>query len=159
MWEFLVIEHRAHIQHAILFSLCVFAWLKGDGPEKWIANVLIGMVVLNSTLHLLFPHDDNFDRIIASHLFLDLIVLAALVPIALRANRIYPLCILAAQLLAVVMHFNRGLAPEGMEFAYWLLTRVPSYIQIIALATGLYLHRRRARRYGPYRSWRTSSHP
>lgn len=158
MWEFLFIEHRAHIQHAILFSLCVFAWLKGDGPEKWSANILSGMVVLDYALHWTFQHSDHFDRIVLSHLLLDLLVLVALIPVAVRANRIYPLCILAAQLLAVVMHLNRGLAPEGMEFAYWLLTRVPSYIQIIALATGLYLHRRRARRYGPYRSWKTSSH-
>ncbi len=159
MLETLLIEYRAALQYVILLGLCIFAWWKGDAPEKWTASILTGMVVVYHLSHLIFPHGDGFDRIVVSHLALDMFVLTALIPIALRANRIYPLCILAAQLLAVVMHLNRGLAPEGMEFAYWLLTRIPSYIQIIALATGLYLHRRRIRRYGSYRSWMTSSHP
>ena len=156
MWEFVFVEQRATIQYALLFGLAIFAWLKGDGPEKWTANVLVGMVVLYHALHLAFPHDDTFDGIIYQHFVLDLLVLVALVPIAMRANRIYPICILAAQLLAVVTHFNRGAVPDGMEFAYWLLTRAPSYIQIVAFAIGLAFHRRRIRRHGSYRSWRTS---
>ena len=156
MWELVFIEHRATVQYVVLFGLCTFAWLRGDGPEKWIAGVLSGMVALSLASHQFLPHDDTFDGIIYQHFVLDLLVLVALVPIAMRANRIYPICILAAQLLAIVMHFNRGAVPDGMAFAYWLLTRAPSYIQIVAFAIGLAFHRRRIRRHGSYRSWRTS---
>ena len=157
MWEFLLVEHRQTLQYVILLGLATFAWLRGDGPEKWTANVFVGVVAATILLHLLFPHDETFEGIIVQHLAMDVLFLAALLPIALRANRMYPICILAAQLLAMVMHFNRGAVPDGMEFAYWLLTRLTSWIQLAAFAIGLAFHRRRIRRHGSYRSWRTSS--
>lgn len=154
MWELLLIEYRAQIQHAILLGLCLYAWFKGAGPERWTAAVLFTMVALDYAYHFAFPHAHAFDRVHVGHLLIDLLVLAALVPIATRANRIYPICILAVQLISTVMHLNRGAVPAGMEFAYWLLTRAPSYLQIVMFAIGLALHRRRVARFGSYPSWR-----
>ncbi len=93
------------------------------------------------------------------HAGLDVFLLVALVPIALHANRSYPLWIAALQVVATLAHLARGLFDQIAPIAYAILFVAPSYFQIILLAAGIVLHIRRQRRHGSYRSWRTSSSP
>lgn len=151
-----LIEHRTIIQHSAFLGLAVLAWVRGDAPEKVVGSILLGMVALVYPYHLLFGMGGTYNTINVGNFIIDLVVCAALVPVAMRANRIYPLWILAAQLISVTMHFNRELAPGLPPMAYWLMPRVPSYIQLVAFGIGLGCHIYRTRGGRSYRSWRKS---
>jgi hypothetical protein len=90
------------------------------------------------------------------HVVLDGCELVAIFRLALRANRMWPLWAAAAQLICVSGHVAVFVSPEGMRRAYWALTQLPQYIQLIALVLGAVAHARRFDRIGPYRSWRFS---
>lgn len=152
----LLVEYRAYIQYLIIFALTAYAWARGAGPEKQAGAILSSMVVLFLAYHLLIPEGGMYDKIDLGHLLIDLVVLVLLTRLAIRANRIYPLWMLAAQLISTLMHLGRGLDTQIAPIAYFLLTHAPSYIQVGAFALGLAAHRRRMKRFGTYRSWRAS---
>lgn len=153
--DVLLHEYRAYIQYLIIFSLMAYAFVRGDGPEKEAGSILSGMVAMDVAYHLLFPESGVYDEIDIGHFLIDLTVLILLGRLAVRANRIYPIWMLAAQIISTLMHLDRGISPAIEPIAYAVLTRVPSYLQIMALGAGLIAHRRRLRRFGTYRSWRS----
>ncbi|MCL6252265.1 hypothetical protein M3P36_14580 [Altererythrobacter sp. KTW20L] len=152
----LLVDFRPYLQYLIIFALTAYAFARGAGPEKQAGTIMSSMVVLYLAYHLLIPEGGVYDEIDLGHLMIDLVVLVLLGRLAIRANRIYPLWMLAAQLISTLMHLGRGLDTEITPLAYFLLIHAPSYIQVAALALGLAAHRRRVRRFGTYRSWRTS---
>lgn len=156
MVESLLIDSRAQIQHAAFLGLAILALARGHAPEKWVGSILAMMALLEYPYHYFFGEGSTYEDINIGHLVIDVSVLLALIPIAMRANRIYPIWILAAQLISVTMHFNRELAPGLPPMAYWLMPRVPSYIQLVAFAIGLGCQIYRTRGGRSYRSWRKS---
>ena len=114
------------------------------------------MVILNVLYHLLIPAGGIYYQIDYGHAAIDLLMLLLFGYLSIRANRIYPLWMFAAQIISTLMHIDRQLSSSMEPVAYMVLTRLPSYIQIIVLALGLIAHRRRIRRFGTYRSWRNS---
>jgi uncharacterized membrane protein len=80
--------------------------------------------------------------------------LAAIVWLALNANRTWPLWAAAAQVICVSGHIALLIEPHGMRRAYWAMTQLPQYIQLGALLLGATAHARRVRLMGRYRSWR-----
>ena len=154
MAEYLI-YYRALLQYAIIFGLAGYAWFRGDMPERLATLVLPGMIALDIVNQLTLARNAAFETVEFGDLVIDGLALIAFAALAIKANRIYPLWLLGAQLIAVMMHFLRDIS-VGMEGGvYFILTRAPSYIQIVALMAGLYCHRRRIARYGSYRSWRT----
>lgn len=152
----LLVEYRAYIQYLIIFALTAYAFARGAGPEKQAGAILTSMVVLFLGYRLLTPGSGVYDKIDLGHLVIDLVALVLLGRLAIRANRIYPLWMLAAQLISTLMHLGRELDTHIAPIAYFLLIHAPSYIQVIAFALGLLAHRRRVKRFGTYRSWRAS---
>ncbi|MEO5707477.1 MAG: hypothetical protein ABIT10_11620 [Alteraurantiacibacter sp.] len=152
----LLVEYRAYIQYLIIFALTAYAFARGAGPEKQVGAILTSMVVLFLGYRLLTPESGAYDKIDPGLLVIDLVVLVLLALVAIRANRIYPLWLLAAQLIATLMHLGRELDSHVPPIAYFLLIHGPSYIQVLAYALGLAAHRRRVRRFGTYPSWRAS---
>ena len=98
----------------------------------------------------------GFDVVDPVHLVLDGGELVAIMWLALRANRMWPLWAAAAQLICVSGHVAAFVDVGGMRRAYWAMTQLPPYIQLIALVLGAVAHARRFERIGPYRSWRFS---
>ena len=130
------------------------AYSRGGPPERFAAIFLAGPVLADTVYHLLFG-PSGFDRVDPWHVFLDFTILGFVTWLALRANRIWPLFVAAAQLLSVTGHIAVILQPDGMRRAYWAMTQLPQYIQLTALLAGAWAHARRERMIGPYRSWRT----
>jgi len=62
----------------------------------------------------------------------------------------------AAQLICYSGHIAVFIQPHGMRRAYWAMTQLPPFIQLVALLLGAAAHARRARRWGEYRSWRVA---
>ena len=146
------------IQVLLVLSLIVLstfaAYSRGGPPERFAAVLLAGLIVVDTAYHLLFG-PSGFDRVDPWHLFLDITMLGFLLWLALRANRIWPLFVAAAQLLSVTGHIAVLVQPDGMRRAYWAMTQLPQYIQLTALLAGAWAHARREKLLGPYRSWRT----
>ena len=157
MIEELFLNYRGFLQHGIIFGLTIWAFLRGEVPEKLAGSILSAMVAALYVFAWVDAPMDDHGGVIMSYFVIDLGAFLALVPLAMRANRMYPIWLLAAQLISLAMQFQRELLPSIDPIAYYVLIRGPSWVQVLALAIGLYLHRRRLRRFGPYRSWRTRS--
>jgi hypothetical protein len=150
-------EVRLWFQIVAIGLLALAAWRVGDGPERILAGVLVGLMVLFPLYHLVLEGLPFMPPRWLAYLLLDSAALAVALAVALRANRIYPLWFAAFQLLAVLAHLARELATGVARLAYMMMYIGPSYCQILLLAGGIWFHRRRVARFGPYRAWRSSS--
>ena len=137
----------------LLFLLALW---KGAGPEKIAMGTMFAMLVLDLLYHSILPGGRNYSSIDLGHFVQDLIGLSGFVFLTLRADRLYPICMLGAQIFVMVSHLDRELVTAIPDLVYAWLIRLPSYLQVAAAATGLFLHIRRTMRVGPYRSWRNS---
>ena len=145
------------LQEALKVSvwfLAGFALWRGAGPEKACALTLLSLMAVDDAYHLAFGSFYPLDRADPWHVFIDSIALVVFVAIALRANRFYPMVLAAAQLVSVTAHIVRMTVPQMTSLSYYLLYVMPFYFAIIVLAGGLWRHRQRSNRLGPYREWR-----
>ena len=138
----------------VMFSSAFVAVAHGGPPERRAAGIIVCWIVADLAYHLAFG-PSGFARVDPVHLLLDGGELVAIVWLALRANRMWPLWAAAAQLICVSGHLALFVEP-GMRRAYWAMTQLPQYIQLTALVLGAVAHARRYERIGPYRSWRFS---
>ncbi|HEU4651800.1 MAG TPA: hypothetical protein VFS49_10335 [Croceibacterium sp.] len=138
----------------VLAAGALVAVARGGPPERLAAAIIVSWILADVVYHLMFG-PSGFAHVDPVHLFLDGSELVAIVWLALRANRMWPLWAAAAQLICVSGHFALFMEP-GMQRAYWAMTQLPQYIQLTALVLGAVAHARRFERIGPYRSWRFS---
>ena len=121
------------------------------------ASILLGMSLSSKAFVFLTAHQLILADIDPGFFVIEIIVAAAMIAVALRANRIYTLWMAGFQIIAVFAHLARGLSDAVSPLAYLILTIGPSYFQIVILGFGIWFHHRRVKRHGSYRSWRTSS--
>lgn len=150
-------QFRIAAQTAAFALLALAAWRWGGGPERALAAILVWFRVADWTYHGVFQTTLELAEIDLAHFLIDGLACAAAFAVALYANRIYPLWFAAIQLLVVFAHLARELAMDIHPLIYAIGFMAPSYLQMVILAWGLWLHHRRVRRHGPYRSWRHSS--
>ena len=148
---------RLWLQILAIAALVIAAWRSGAEPERILAGLLAGMIGTDLAYHNLLEGAAFAPGSDIMHLGIDLTALAVSVAVALLANRLYPLWFAAFQLIALMAHFANEMAPGVARLAYGIMYIGPSYFQIMLLAGGIWFHRRRVRRHGPYRSWRNSS--
>jgi hypothetical protein len=142
-----------------LVLLVLAAWRWGAGPERACVAALVFMNLGELVYHGIFSRPALYATVDLVHLFLDVTVAAVFVGVALKANRLYPLWLAAFQLVSVISHFTREASAAVGKIPYALLMQAPYYLVILVLAAGIWLHARRMKLYGPYRSWRSSSNP
>ena len=87
----------------------------------------------------------------------DAVTFLAFVPIALRADRFWPLWVSAFLGLGVLGHLARLVGPDTFWWAYAVVLTIWSYPIVLLFALGTFLHRRRLARHGADRSWVSSS--
>jgi len=138
---------------ALVCGACWLGYRKGGPPERLAAVSIVVWIVADAVYHLLFG-PSGFDKVDPVHLVLDGGELAAIVWLALNANRTWPLWAAAAQVICVCGHVALLIEGDGMRRAYWAMTQLPQYIQLLALLLGATAHARRVRLMGRYRSWR-----
>lgn len=152
-----VFEQRALIQYSVIVLLAIACWIRGAGPERVCGLVLLAMPFAEVAYHGLFGPQMTLTHTDVGHAIMQIVVAIPFLIVALTSNRIYPIWLVSFQLVAVLSHLVRNLAPNVGGAAYMIMTIGPSYAMIVTLALGLLAHRRRVRRYGIYRSWRVSS--
>lgn len=156
MLESLLVEGRHVLLYSGFLGLTGYAFFRGEAPERLIGIIFVTAVAFVISYHRFYPEQPS-ETVELPLAFLDAAMFVALSIVAMRANRIYPLCIVAAQLITVAMHFQRvtliGLPP----IAYWVMIRLPSYIQLATFAIGIAAHRYRLRHGINAPPWRVTS--
>lgn len=145
--------YTTYIQLGLFLALAVFAARRGAGPERAAAAAFFLMYLLDYPYHWVFG-EARWGQVDVGHALIDGIAAALMILIAVWANRTYTLFLAAFQLLSLTSHFARSLENDVHGLAYAVMIIWPSYLLILTLAIGLACHRRRARSYGNYRSWR-----
>ena len=153
----LILLYKVEGQFVAMLLVTAAAFVWGASPERASAGAIAYMFLIDYPYHWIFGAGAHYARIDIGHAFIDLSTAFILVGIALRANRMYPLWLAAFQSIALASHLVRELSTNMLPLAYSAMSMAPSYLQLIVLAAGIASHVRRTRRYGPYRSWRTSS--
>lgn len=145
---------QAHVLTVLVLVTLPIAWIHGRGPERKIAaaaTLVIGLDLLRQKFLAGWGDMASFRL---DHALLDLLVLTSLGAIALRANRLYPLVMTGAALIAVLAHGLRWLGLLSGQLSYFVLITAPAFVMVAAYWTGLALHIRRVRRFGSYPDWR-----
>lgn len=150
----LLIENEAQILNVATLGLFLISLVKGAGPERASAGTLLGMILVDRSYHALFGPSPTFEMIDPWHLLLDTGGLIVFVHIALRANRVFPLVLAAAQLVAFTAHIVRMMVEPVTSLSYYLMYTMPFWFQLIILSIGIWRHQHRVKASGPYRSWR-----
>lgn len=144
----------------LLFGSCLYAALRGGPPERvgaaiLTAGSLLTMAVLSyaalSSLDALYR---SFEREI---FLIDLATLLGFLILALRADRLWPLCIAALQIVGTAGHAVKLVDPEVLPFAYAFALRFWGYPMIALLYLGTWNHQRRLAKFGVDKSWSSSS--
>lgn len=157
--DILEFQYRYVVQIGAFVVVALWALRQGDGPEKASALTFAALGLVDRLYHFLVTPAFELESVDYWHFSLDIAVLAVIVPIALRANRIYPLLLAAFQLIAVNSHIARDAFTQITPLAYSLTYVLPSYAQLAILTFGVWAHVRRVKRFGPYRAWRQVPKP
>lgn len=138
---------RYLIQVAMLLAATAYAWRRGGWPE-WVAAAILGAMFAIDRLYHFLVAAPQYRQLDLWHMSLDLVVLAAIVALALRAPRTWLLWMASLQLISALGHGLHVLEVGMPWLVYWTMTTAPSYMQILLLAAGTFLNdpRRRARR-------------
>jgi hypothetical protein len=140
---------------AFFATASLYALWRGGPPERFAAKIIIVWMMVDLSYHLIFG-PSGFVEVDPAHLLIDGLEMAALIFLALRANRVWPVWAAAAQVMTFSAHIVALIDEGGMRRAYWAMMQLPLYIQLLALVCGVAFHARRFRQIGHYRSWRMS---
>jgi len=140
---------------AICVAAIAYSLWRGGPPERFAAKIVVVWLLTDVGYHLIFG-PSGFVVVDPAHIVIDGAELVAITWLALRANRVWPVWAAAAQLMTFSGHLVAMIEPGGVNRAYWAMTQLPPYIQLLALVCGAAFHNHRVRRIGRYRSWRLS---
>lgn len=125
----------------VMLSVCSFAFWRGGRPERAVAAAVIvawlGSAVLENQRDWISP---QWGDLLVNGAFL-----ALLIGLALRTDRRWTLWAAAFQLLGVVTYVARMADPRVGALAPYQAVVIWSYLVMIALAVGTWLHWRGGR--------------
>lgn len=130
---------------ALLAAAFAYAMARGGKPEKQVAAVLVGMLVLDNAYHA-FGANSDYVGVDTFHAFNDFWSLIAITAIALAADRFWPLWVAALQTIAASSHYVRWAEIEVLPIVYAIMNRLPSWLMVIVLLLGTWNYSRQKRR-------------
>ena len=141
----------------LMLACCAYAFIGGGAPERIGAAIFLTGSVLTYVALETSPID--FRGVEVGVFIIDVVVFAAFVLLAVRANRYWPLWMSALLGLGVVGHLAMLLHPRVIPWAYAVVLSIWSYPILLLLVAGTFAHRRRLIRNGADPSWTRSSGP
>lgn len=143
------------IFNASLLLAAGFALWKGGAPERIVA--LLFLAAAGATRLVQQGASGMFEDLELDVLAIDLILLALLVAIALRADRIWPIWMVGLHGLTVGVHAAKAYDPGIVPWIYGLAVGKLAYPMLLLLIAATVRHRTRLTRYGIDPSWKRSS--
>ena len=140
-----------------LALVTLYALWAGGGPER-VGAAVYALSVAATHLTLLM-HSQRWLNLEAEVFIVDAVTFLIFIPIALRADRFWPLWVAAFLGLGVLGHLGKLAGPDVFRWAYAVVLTIWSYPILALIALGTFLHQRRLRRNGADRSWTSSSVP
>jgi hypothetical protein len=132
------------------FSL-IYALRRGGEPERAVAIIFILMIISDPLVHVVTPK--KFTVLDPGHFIIDLIGWIALLGVALRAHRFWPLWVSALQTISLIAHISKLLDYSIHPVAYGIMQVAGSYPLLIILTIGTYNHQARLHRNGSDIPW------
>ena len=135
-----------------LLALCsTYILAKGAPPERTGISILIIGSVLSVLSASAYPM--RFQHMEVGIFVVDLVGLIALVVLALRADRYWPIWVAGFHLVGVATHAAMAASPEVVPRAYAMAQAFWGYPMLAAMMAGAWRHRNRLARYGEDPSW------
>ena len=141
---------------ALLVACTLYALWAGGAPER-IGAAVYAASVAATFLILTAPPRHPWLNLEVGAFIVDVATFLAFIPIALRANRFWPLWVTALLGIGVLGHVAKLMVPDTFWRAYAFVLAFWSYPILALMALGTFLHRRRRNLYGADRSWVSSS--
>ena len=145
----------AYAYYTILGLTCLYALLKGGAPERVGASI-IGVGSILTTVALSAPAA-RFGSVEIGVLLVDIGALGAFLVLSLRAERFWPLCVTALQVIGTAAHAVKLVDPNVIRWAYAIALTLWTYLMLLLLVLGTWNHQRRLARNGVDKSWSTFS--
>ena len=140
----------------LLAACCVYVAMRGGAPE-YVGGIVIGVGSL-LTFAALMPSTATLYRSVEVGVFLvDVAALLAFLVLALRAERLWPLCVTALQVIGIAGHAVKLVDPQILPTAYAFALRFWGYPMMLLLVLGTWNHQKRLARFGVDKSWSSSS--
>lgn len=138
------------IFNAVQILVCGYAWWRGGQPERVVALLLMA-AGLGTLLLPAAPRE--FDQLHWRVLAIDVALLAALIAVALRAARFWPLWLAAMHLIAIAVHFAKAYHPFLLPWIYAVAVGQLAYTMLALLLVGTIRHQHRRRAAGADPDW------
>jgi hypothetical protein len=141
-----------------LFLLLIalgYAARKGGGPERWMAAILLLMLLADQALHLIVPA--RYGAVDVGHFAIDIFGAAATGLLALVAHRFWPMAAAVLQILPLLAHFSRFVNLAMHPAAYMTMQVSASWLLPPLLVLATWRHQQRLRQSGSDPSWQRLS--
>jgi len=140
---------------ALLFACCGYALWRGGAPERVAAGLQVAAYAATLALNRLVDGSEYL-RVAAGTAALDLLLLVALVLLAWRSTRFWPLWIAGWQAAAIIAHSAKMADPGMLPTGYAFLEQVWAYLMLPTTATGAWRHRCRLVTGDPDAGWKSA---
>lgn len=128
----------------ILIATCACALVRGGWAERRVAALLPAAAVLTALVR--GPWVSRYSTLELRVALVDVALLAALVVVAMRAGRVWPIALCALQAVTVLGHLGKLLDPDLWRLGYALMIMAPAYPGLLLLAGGTWRHAARTAR-------------
>ena len=135
----------------LLLGTLIYAAFRGAAPERIGALIIASATV--ATILVPKVGGVTFTTFEPGLFVVDSVTAFALVALAIRAQRYWPMWAAALQIDTIVTHLVMLSTPRTMPWAYAVMEIAWSYPIVILLAVGTARHRQRLRLYGDDPSW------
>jgi hypothetical protein len=139
----------------LLFGCGLYAFWRGGPPERVGAAILTAGSLL--TMAALVSRPAIYRNLELEILLIDVATSLAFLVLALRADRFWPLCITALQIVGTAGHAVKLVDSQILPYAYAFALRFWGYPMILLIIVGTWAHQRRLAKFGVDRSWSSSS--
>lgn len=135
------------IYNGCLILTVAVAWRFGGRSERWGALILVLGTIATSIVQRFTPFDWRTHR--GALIAVDVAVLAALLVLALRSRRFWPIWATAFHLIGLSSHGTSYVLPRGVMQAYVIFQGFWAYPIMVCIVVGALSHRPAARRRDP----------
>jgi hypothetical protein len=142
------------VYYAFAVACCAYVGIRGGSPERiGAAIILVGSAL---TTFAMSAPAGRYASVEIGAFLVDVAALFAFLALSMRAERFWPLCVTALQIIGTAGHAVKFLDVEVIRTAYAFAMAVWSYPMWFLIVLGTWNHQKRLARFGADKSWSSS---